>query len=412
MNYKPSKTLRFLALAALVSTGACSDVLTLDVEAPGRISDDDLNNRNAVSGLVSGMSYDLTQAMDGVLQELSLAGGDLWHSGSYDFGTYPRGILLQNPEDWDGSYGTMQQARWVAEDGLRRISEILEPADFESSNDVARAYLLGGFANRLLGEVQCSSTIDGGPEVPNTEHFNRADSLFARAIAVGTAAGADDIVMAAHGGRASIRAWLGDWDGAVNEALEVDDDFVYDLVFSTVSGAVSNDLVFETTSRKEFTVLNTMWESVPDDPRVPWEIAYDDAGQVEKGQDGETDFYQQLKYLTQDDNVPATKGTEMLVLRAEAALRNDEPYAVMVALLDEARAVYGAEPIATVPVTDAEAWELLRTERAATVWLEGRRLWDLHRWKQEGGVIADPYAADRDTCFPISDEERRVNSNF
>ena len=44
--------------------------------------------------------------------------------------------------------------------------------------------------------------------------------------------------------------------------------------------------------------------------------------------------------------------------------------------------------------------------------MEGRRLWDLHRWKQEGGVIADPYAADRDTCFPISDEERRVNPNL
>lgn len=406
------RKIRGLALVALVATGACSDVLTLDVEAPGRISDDDLNNANAVSGLVSGMSYDLSQALDGVLQEASLAAGDLWHSGSYDFGTYPRGILLQAPEDWDGEYGTMQQARWVAEDGLRRIATILDADDFESSRDVARAYLLGGFSNRLLGEMQCSSTVDGGPEVPRTEHFQRADSLFTRAIAVGSAAGAADIAMAAYGGRASVRAWLGNWGAAVSDAQNVDDDFVYDAVFSTVSGAVENDLVFETTSRKEFTVLNTMWEPVPDDPRVPWEIVYDDANQVEKGQDGETDFYRQLKFETQDDNIPLTKGTEMLVLQAEEALRAGDPYGVMVGFLDQARAVYGVDPIAVVPTSDAEAWELLRNERAATLWLEGRRLWDLHRWKQEGGVIADPYAADRDTCFPISDEERRVNSNF
>jgi len=404
-------SVRLLTLAALVSTGACSEVLTLDVEAPGRIADEDLNAPDAVPGLVAGMSYDLTQAMDGVLQELSLAGGDLWHSGSYDFGTYPRGILLQSPEDWDGSYGTMQQARWVAEDGLRRISEVLEPAAFEANQNVARAYLLAGFANRLLGEVQCTSTVDGGPEVQRTEHFNRADSLFSRAIAVGTASGRDEIVEAAYGGRASIRAWLGDWAGATADAQQVDPDFAYHLVYSTISGGVSNDLVFETNNRKEFTVLATIWETVTDDPRVPWEVVFDNAGQVAKGQDGETDFYRQLKYLTQDDDVALTKGTEMLVLRAEAALRGGD-IGGMVTLLDAARDAYGMDPIPAVPATEAEAWELLRTERAATVWLEGRRLWDLHRWKQEGAPMADPYAADRDTCFPISDEERRVNPNL
>ncbi|HSG48445.1 MAG TPA: RagB/SusD family nutrient uptake outer membrane protein [Longimicrobiales bacterium] len=405
------KTIRRAALVALVATAGCSEVLSLDVEAPGRIADDDLNSGEAVSGLVAGMSYDLSQAIDGALQEILLAGGDLWHSGSYDFGTYPRGILLQAPEDWDGEYGSFQQARWVAEDGLRRIADILEPAAFEANRHVARGYLMAGFANRWLGENQCSSTIDGGPEVPNTEHFNRADSLFSRAIAVGTAAGRNEIVQAAYGGRASIRAWLGNWAGATADAQQVDADFVYLAIFSTTSGAVLNDLVDETTDRKEFTVYNTMWESVTDDPRVPWRVVFDNSGQVEKGQDGETDFYQQLKFLTEDDDIPLTKGTEMLVLRAEAALRGGD-IGGMVALLDAARDEYGMDPIAEVPGTEAAAWELLRTERAATVWLEGRRLWDLRRWKQAGAPQADPYAADRDTCFPISREETRVNPNL
>ncbi|MDT8340026.1 MAG: RagB/SusD family nutrient uptake outer membrane protein [Longimicrobiales bacterium] len=411
MTHNDKRTRRLALLALVATVVGCSDVLTLDVEAPGRIADGDLNNLQAVPGLVSGMSFDFSQAFDGALQEVLLAGGDLWHSGSYDFGTFPRGILLQEPEDWDGGYGSMQQARWVAEDGLRRISEFLDPAAFDRNPDVARAYLIAGFANRLLGEVQCSSTIDGGPEVSNVEHFNRADSLFSRAITVGGNAGRDDIVQAAYGGRASIRAWLGNWPAAVADAQQVPEDFVWTAVFSTVSGAQDNDLVFETNNRKEFTVFNTMWDQITDDPRVPWEVVFDNANQVEVGQDGETDFFRQLKFLTRDDDIPLTKGTEMLVLRAEAALRNQD-IPGMVALLDQARAEYGMDPIAPVPADEAEAWELLRHERAATVWLEGRRLFDLRRWKEEGGVRADPFAADRDTCFPISREEQRVNPNF
>src|SRR5690606_19764448 len=125
--------------------------------------------------LVVGMSFDLTQSLDSRLQESVLAGGELWHGGSYDFGTIPRGMLADEDEYWDGAYGSMQQARWVAEQGLKRIFDVLGPTEYEQNPDVARAYLLAGFANRQLGEIQCVSTIDGGPQVPNTEHFVRAD---------------------------------------------------------------------------------------------------------------------------------------------------------------------------------------------------------------------------------------------
>lgn len=404
-------TWRLLALLAALALPACDEVLSLDVEAPGRIGDDDLNTPAAVPALVVGMSFDLTQAHDSHLQEVLLAGGELWHGGSYDFGTIPQGLLAEEDEYWDGAFGSMQQARWVAEQGLKRIQTILEPADYEEDPNVARAYLLAGFANRMLGEIQCVSTIDGGPQVANTEHFVRADSLFTRAIAVGGAAGEDDIVDAAYGGRASVRAWLGNWAAAAADAAQVPADFEYFTIYSTAPGAVNNDLVFETNNRKEFTVYTTTWEDHPDDARIPWEIIYDQGGQVATGQDGETPFYQQQKLVTQDDDIRLTHGSEMLVLRAEERLRAGD-IAGMLLLLDQARAVYGMDPITDIPVTAAEAWELLRYERGATLWLEGRRLWDLRRWDAEGGVIADPFSEGRDLCFPISREEQRVNPNL
>ncbi len=410
MRKRTNTWMPLLAVAAILPLSGCDEVLSLDVEAPGRIADDDLNSQRSISGLVAGMSYDLTQAIDGAYQDLALASGDLWHSGSYDFGTYPRGILLQEPEDWDGEYGSMQQARWVAENGIARIQEFYAPDLFAKDPDVARAYLLAGFSNRLLGEVQCESTIDGGPVVARTEHFNRAVDQFTRAIEIGSAAGNGNVVTAAYGGRASVRAWTGAWAEAAADAAQVPVDFSYDAVFSTTAGAVANDLVDETTDRREHTVFNTIWDDVTDDPRVPWRIVLDQAGQIEKGQDGETDFYQQRKFLDEDTDIPLTKGTEALMLRAEAALRAGD-LAGMTGHLNAARDFYGMDPIST-PASNADAWEVMRMERGATLWLEGRRLWDLHRWKQDGGVVADPYAADRDTCFPISDEEARVNPNI
>lgn len=411
MTIRGMKLFRAVTMVALIApAAACSDVLSLDVESPGRIADDDLNNRDAMGGLVAGMSYDFSQAFDSHLQEVILAGGELWHGGSYDFGTIPRGILQEEDEYWDGAYGSMSQARWVAEQGLKRMHQVLGDEAYERNALVARAYLLAGFANRMMGEVQCVSTIDGGPEVANTEHFNRADSLFSRAIAVGGAAGQSAIVNAAYGGRASVRAWLGQWSAADADAAKVPATFSYSAIFSTSPGAVSNDLVFETTSRKEFTVFSTQWESVVGDPRMPWSIKYDNAGEVEKGQDGETDFYQQQKLLSEDDDIALTHGTEMLVLRAEKALR-DGSIPDMVNYINQARAVYEMDPV-TAPASTADAWEMMRFERAATTWLEGRRLWDLRRWQADGGVIADPFAQGRDLCFPISREEKRVNSNI
>jgi hypothetical protein len=398
--------LHLAAGGAFLVLTACSDILTLDVEAPGRIADADLNTPQAVPGLVVGMSYDLTDAVDAMLQEVNMAGGEIWHGGSYDFGQIPQGTFKTETLDWNGSYNSMQQARWVAEVGLRRIAEVLDPATFEKSADVARAYLLAGYANRLLGELQCRSTVDGGPDVSHTEHFTRADSLFTRAITVGQAAAKTDIVRAAYGGRASVRLAMGQFSQAAADATQVPTNFVYNAIFSIAN---QNDLVYETTYRREFSVWGSMWQTITNDPRVPWIIPVDSKGQVLRGQDGQTLFYQQKKWLTEEADVPLTKGTEARLIEAEVALRANN-YASAQTFINQARAQYGMAAL-TLPANQAEAWPILRFERYATNWLEGRRLWDMRRWSLEGAPKADPFASGRDLCFPISDREKRANRN-
>jgi hypothetical protein len=403
---KTRRWYRFAALAAFVPLAACSDVLSLDVEAPGRIADDDLYTIDAVPGIVAGMSYDLTDAVDAMLQETIMAGLEIGHGGSYDFGSIPLGVFKELPEDWNGTYNSMSQARWVSEAGLRRIADILEPSAFERNADVARGYLLGGFANRLMGELQCRTTVDAGPDLPHTENFARADSMFSRAITVGTAAGQSTFVNAAYAGRASVRAWMGQWDAAAADAAHVPTGFIYHSVFSVAN---QNDLQYETNYRREFSLYNTMWATVTDDPRVPWDVPLDSNGQPLKGQDGQTIFYHQLKYTDPGDDIPIAHGAEMRVLQAEWALRKGD-YAGAEGFLNEARAKWGMDPL-SLPTTAAEAWATLRFERYATLWLEGRRLWDMRRWNVEGAPMRDPADQGRDLCFPISENEMRSNPN-
>lgn len=395
--------LRLAALVALLPMAACSDLLK--VESPGRIADADLGTQDAIPGMIVGMKYDLSQAVDGLGEFLALADLDLYHGGSYDWADIPRGVILE--EDVGSEWSNPQQARWVAETGIERLTELLEPAAFAKSGDVATAYVYAGFANRILGDLFCASVINGGEEVSNTVHYDRGLEQFTQAIAVGAAAGRTDLVNAAYGGRAHMKAMKGDWAGAAADAAKVPVDFVFNAEIDT---EMTNDLVYETYNRFEYSAFGTFMEAHPDDPRAPWTILYDAAGQVRTGANGSTPHYQQQKFTSTSSDVPLTKGTEMLMLRAEAALRsNDIPGAY--GHMNASRAFYG---MAALPVAGnaTDAWKDLRYERAATNWIEGRNFVDHRRWFAETGAAHDPAFEGRAICVPISRGERLANPNL
>lgn len=400
---KGTKTLRVLALAVVaVVTAGCEGLL--DVESPGRIGDEDLGNQDAISGMVTGMKYDLSEAYDNGLELIAMAALEVWHGGSYDWGDIPRGIIL---DDDSSPWNSAQQARWVAEEGLRRMEEILEPAQFTSSPFVAEANIYAGFANRFLGENFCSSVLDGGPEIANTDHFPRAEAQFSAAIQTAQTIGRADLANAALAGRASVRAWQGDWTGAAADAAMVPTDFA---IYAEIDTEMRNEITYETHTRFEYTVWNTVFEDHPADLRAPWQIVYNADGSVANTANGSNPHYQQLKYQDRADDIALAKGTEMLILRAEAALReNDIPGAYT--LMNEARTFYG---MAALPqaATIEDAWADLHFERVATNWIEGRSLWDYRRWYQETGPAYNPLMDGRDPCFPIPESEKEANPNL
>jgi hypothetical protein len=397
------------------SLSACQGFL--EVTNPGPIQDEALFDPDAVPGLVVGMSADLSEGLDEVVRISAIASDELAHGGSYtEEGLWVRGIIRS--DQVNGLWSDMHRTRFVAESGIERMKGIAA-YNYEGNVLSARANLFAGLANRLAGENLCEAVINNGPAQDHKIHFERAEDYLDEAIRIASTAGitgATDVLRAAYGARASVRAWQGNWTGAAADAALVPREFVFNAIYSLNSARENNSLVQETYVRREFSVFGTPWAQVFRDPRAPWDTAKTSSGGIQRGQDGSTNYFIQRKYQDLGADIPLVKGTEMLMLRAEAELRNGN-IGPAFTFINQQRAFHNL-PALTPPATLLEAWRTLSHERGAVVWLEARRLWDLRRWYGEGGerqaVVLErvPAFATRDKCIPISIEELQTNPNL
>ena len=171
--------------AALVALAACSDFL--DVTNPGPISDEALDDDGAMPGLVVGMAGDLA-----VSQQQSMSWGSVWGDGLRYAGTtaalseFALGTI--DEEDVGPAWNDFHRARWVAENGIERMQEVLG-TEFSTSALAAEANVYAGYANRILGENVCNAVFDGGPLEDYTVHFTRAEEYFNQAMTLAQAAG-------------------------------------------------------------------------------------------------------------------------------------------------------------------------------------------------------------------------------
>jgi len=263
---------------------------------------------------------------------------------------------------------------------------------------------------------------DTGEALPKSAGFQRAIGHYNAAIQHGSG----DIVTAARGGLAQAYVGLGDWGQAASYAAQVPTGFVFNAIYSDNSGREENEIYFETHRRSEMSVYSTYIETLgPDgDPRTPWTDC-STPGTCQAG-DANNPHLQQEKYPELGSDIPLVKGTEMRLIEAEAALRSGNLPGAM-AKINEVRAFHGLDPLtATGPGSgftyewdSMTGWDILDREYLVTNWLEGRRLFQFHRWKHQDGWT-HPYLtgkhhlyelvpSERFTCYPIADSECQVN---
>jgi starch-binding outer membrane protein, SusD/RagB family len=414
-----------LALAIPFLGTACD----MEVVNPGPVQDRFLNDETAHPSVVNGAKravamtighetgYGYTGAA--VAREITAAGA----VGSFGISVNARrGLLVESQTGATWNHG--QRARFVAEDGVRRLRDVLGSAA-ESSPHVGRLHLWAGFAHRILAEHVCETVIDGGPALPHTVNMEYAGEHFATALDFGNRLGDTDLAMAARAGLAQVSVLTGEWSTAVQYAEAVPRAFVLELEYGPDAWGDHNAFYFAVADQpfRAYTVWNTFlfdYHADTQDPRAGWETLagkpFGDQGVADYG--GLVPFFRQTKYTEVTSPIRLASGREMVLVRAEAELRAGN-WGGAVDLINGLRDDVGVAHWTASSIE--EAWTALKNERFIELWLEARRLGDLRRWQAEG-IPGAEHTEDlesqatlpdqRSTCFPIPTSERETNPNF
>lgn len=412
-------TTRRLRGAGPIGLAACMvlGLAACDVTNPGQVLDKDLNSQAAMRILVNGMAGDFEVGLRDWGWDNAVLTGDLSGTSAY-LSRQRHWAGDPQPEDAD-DYNSPYEARWAAEHGIERMKTAMGDA-FNSSPLAAEAYVWAGFANRLLGEGMCQAVIDGGLAQDRAVYSKRAEDDFSSAIPIAQKAGAagSNLLLAAYGGRASVRVILGEWPGAVDDAAKVPTDFVFSAQFSTTSPREINQIWGENRQRTNLSVKYTWFEQYYadyKDPRTP--IGKDP--HLLLSADGVSPHLIQMKYNDGGADIPLTKGTEMRLVQAENAIRGGD-WQGGLAMINALRSAVNVAPWAATNAD--EAIDRLRKERAIVMWLEGRRGGDLLRFggdPTKDSILVAMHAAatqiplaGRAICSPFSQTLMLTNANL
>ncbi len=438
-------------VATLFGVAAC------EVTNPGPIQDVFLVEAESREGLVNGSQRRLSEAIGWIGYTGALVTRQIMPGGQT--GSYGHNVLAQGGYILPGAYGGYfndgQQARFIAETAINLFAESEDPVD---PDVVAQANVWAGFSNRILGENWCEAVIDGSELLPGSDYLRRAEEQFGVALSLNPS---ETLRMAATAGRASVRAFLGDWGGAASDAGSVPDAFVYEVASDGNVATTRNTPQWANarTPYLAFTMWNTYYGPQPDmmaggapirasgyyqetgDPRTEWfedpSFPWSNASLLGYGQ---TPWFNQAKYDDPSDSYNVASGREMRLIEAEAQLTNGNWQAAMT-LINNLRASYttnetmlhpGGTPLEPRDAMSLEgAWTYLKRERAIELFLEARTLGDQRRW-QENNTPGDLELPDferiseifsdnpRGTeingqprlCFDVPDSERERNDNI
>jgi len=412
---------------ALVALAAVSTACDFKVTNPGPTLDRYLSDSLALKAQVAGIGYTLSDGMNYSILHTAVAARELFPTGqSGQFGIEPRnwlGFLVT--EEQGTPWNTISRARWLSDQAITRVRTVLGAERFAKHPTAAQGLVWRGFTYRVLGEGMCVAILDNGPPGPARENVVRAESTFTAAIAVGTAANTPILVNAAYAGRAQTRVLLGNWTGATADAAMVPAAFVYQMPYFSNVDEFGYNRTMWSSSDQSFYKATSVWGTwyakyfdATSDPRVRYQkTALTGAGAFPPV--GRVPWWPQLKYSTRTAGVNLATGREMRLIEAEAALRNGD-IGTAVAKIDANR-VAAMAPVMERPANLADAWRLLKRERGIELWLEGRRLADLGRWKTGNTpgaldplevVGAASYLEGQDTCLPVSRDETNTNPNL
>jgi len=383
-----------------------------EVDNPGEIVEEDLDNEIAIPALVAGAGGDLFYIF-GYLDSAPVFSGmlvdEIQHVGSYpDWRQVddPNLVITVESISLNNLHDNCARARWVADDGARRIKDLLGD-QAASSEDLAQILVYSGFAHLLLGDLFGAVPFDGGPLVAQEQVYQRAIARFTEAMTVATAAGATEWVHAALAGR--IRAYhaVNDLTNAVADIQQLPAGYRFDAVFSENTDREKNWCYWANITRNECSVspeIVALYQET-NDPR----IRCTDNG---VGGDGNRPWWIQDKYTSYSSPIRLAGWQEFELIQAEAKL-NIGDLAGAITHINNVRTGIVIDdgqntplPLREASSNAAEVLEWLIHERRVELFFEGRRLADCRHFGLLSIIKNDP------PFFPIPSNELDTNPNL
>jgi hypothetical protein len=402
-----TRVLRGLALLGVATSVACSDFL--NVEDPGRYTDEALNSPAALNAVANGVEADMQGQYDDFASFHGLLSDELMHTGTWvqwdDMDTGKLGPAIGTD---NGVHSSLIQRITAAKKAQERFATVL--ADSANRSVVmARMIATEGWVNLLMGMHACESPKEaGGAVVPDTEMYDIAISVLTNAITVAKAANSVEYERFATAGRARANLFANKLDAALADAKTIPDTYVYNAKFSD-TGTNNNLSAFTYRTRLKAGGLDQRrWATIdtiagfmrdPATGELDKRVAVTRAG---NGADNVKKFYAQEKFKNLSDDIAMTSGWEMRLIEAEVYMKKND-FTNALAMINKVRANAGLAPV--TGTTQAQIQTHLLNERFAQLFLEGHRATDIARF----GLTATVLGTGRAIKFALTTDEINLN---
>lgn len=178
-----ARVLPVLALAAAVGLAGCDSLI--EVENPNNVKIEDLDNPTVASSLVSGVLNEVSDAYGHSMTSYATITDELTWIGSRDaWNSLEQGFVsITTNEFTDAAFPDVAEARWLADEAIKRLSAFDQAGELPDRLDLARAYMYAGIIYMIIPAmwedfVVASDREEPGPAVGP----NNMDTLFDTAI--------------------------------------------------------------------------------------------------------------------------------------------------------------------------------------------------------------------------------------
>lgn len=426
---------RLRAAVLLVAAGSllsCSLDDLLDVELPGRVTEEALDDPALAETLVRSVVASFECGWDKYVwvaayhsDEYIEASGNLVYRnwGTRRIESTDAAMAQSQCNSLQSLYTPLQTARFQGEDVYRRLSQLPDAGFPQKAAWLATVRAYTGYALVALGEGFCETAVDEGPVIQPAEVLALAEARFSEAITLATQAGNQDILNMARVGRARVRLDLDKLAEARDDASLVPATYVKNATRDGADPRRYNSMCevmnCAQPPRRDATIApsyrDVRWAGVPD-PRVAVSTANLAAS------DAVTIHYFHNKAASRAAPVLIASGKEAQLILAEVAARSGD--------LATARAIINARhTLAGIPGYDPTGTDtqdqVIRQvieERRRELFAEGgHRLNDHLRFRDTpykvpflgepgsdhpNGVNHKNVPYSNTTCIPMPDVER------